>query len=62
MRTSAVGLITGLLLGLALVLDGFGSMLIVALLGLIGWIVARVLEGELDLGQYLSRPRETERR
>lgn len=55
MRTSTVGLFTGLILGLALVLDGFGSMLIVALIGFVGWIVAKVAEGEIDPLEYLSR-------
>jgi hypothetical protein len=48
-------LFTGLILGLALVLDGFGSMLIVALIGFIGWVVAKVAEGEIDPMDYLSR-------
>jgi hypothetical protein len=54
MRASQVGLLLGALLGLALVLEGFGEMLIVALIAAIGWVVARVVEGELDLTEYLS--------
>jgi hypothetical protein len=50
-----IGLILGALLGLALILEGFGDMLIVALFSLIGWVVARVLQGELDLGELIER-------
>jgi hypothetical protein len=55
-------LFVGLILGLALVLDGFGSMLIVALAGFIGWVVAKVLEGEIDPLEYLSTRRSRQRR
>ena len=61
MRSSQVGLVLGALLGLALVLEGFGEMLIVALIAAIGWIVARVAEGELDLTEYLSGRKRTPR-
>ena len=57
MRPSQVGLIVGALLGLALVIEGFGDMLVVALIAFIGWVVARVMEGELDLTEILSGPR-----
>jgi len=50
-----IGLILGALLWLALILEGFGDMLIVALFSLIGWVVARVLQGELDLGELIER-------
>jgi hypothetical protein len=35
----------------------FGQMLIVALFGIIGFVVAKALDGELDLGPYLPRGR-----
>jgi hypothetical protein len=54
MRASQVGLLLGSILGLALVLEGFGEMLIVGLVALVGWIVARVMEGELDLSDFLG--------
>jgi chromate transport protein ChrA len=55
MQRAHVGIFVGLLLGLALVLTSFGEMLIVALAGIIGWVVARVLEGDLDLSEFLNR-------
>lgn len=50
MSRTVVGTALGLILGLVVVLVGFGQMLIVALFTLIGWAVAKVLSGEFDLG------------
>jgi hypothetical protein len=58
MRTAHVGLFFGAILGLALILESFGDMLIVALFGLVGWAVARVLEGDLDLNELLGSRRD----
>jgi voltage-gated potassium channel Kch len=57
MRGTTVGLFAGLLLGIALVVGDFGDMLVVALFGAIGFVVARVLEGDLDLNDLVSRGR-----
>lgn len=62
MHPAIVGLFVGLILGFTLVIDGFGSMLIVALIGAIGWVVGKVLEGEIDLTEYLSGSRARGRR
>ena len=42
----------------AFAFGSFGQMVIVALFGVIGFVVARVLDGELDLGAYLPRRRD----
>ena len=57
MNRTALATVTGLILGLALVFGDFGDMLIVALLGAIGYGVAKVLDGELDVQGWLSRSR-----
>lgn len=57
MTSRSSGLITGLLLGIAHIEKGFGSMLIVGLAGLVGWLVGKVLGGELDVNDYLSGER-----
>jgi hypothetical protein len=57
-RTTAIGIVVGLALGLAVAFGNFGDMLIVALFGVIGFVVAKVVDGELDLGSYLSRRRD----
>lgn len=59
-QTTALWTIAGLLLGLALVLDDFGGMLVVALLGTIAFVASRVAQGELDLTEYLG-PRQRRR-
>ena len=55
MQTTTVGLFVGLILGLALALDGFGAMVIVGFLGVVGHLVAKVIDGELDLSDYVGR-------
>lgn len=57
MNRTALATITGLILGLALVFGNFGDMLIVALLGAIGFVVAKILDGEMDIAGWLSRGR-----
>lgn len=48
------GTAVGLALGFALAFGSFGQMLIVAVFGAIGFGVARILTGEVDLTPYLS--------
>jgi hypothetical protein len=57
MNRTALATLTGLVLGLALVFGSFGDMLIVGLFGLIGYVIARVIDGDLDLQGWLSRGR-----
>lgn len=54
MTPTVVGLFVGLFLGLALAFGGFGDMLIVAFFGALGFLVAKVLVGELDVTEYLG--------
>ena len=58
MRTAHVGLFLGAILGFALIVEGFGEMLIVALFAALGWLVASVLSGSVDLGDVLNAQRE----
>jgi hypothetical protein len=57
MNRTALATLTGLILGLALVFGSFGDMLIVALLGAIGYAIAKVLDGDWDVQGWLSRSR-----
>ena len=54
MTPTVVSLFVGLFLGLALAFGGFGDMLIVAFFGALGFLVAKVLVGELDVTEYLG--------
>lgn len=57
MTRTTLGTIIGAALGLALAFGSFGQMLIVALFAAVGFVVAKVLDGDLDLSTYLSRRR-----
>ena len=56
-----LGLLTGLALGLAVLLDGFSGFAITAVLGGAGLLVGRVLDGQLDLGPVLRGQSPTRR-
>jgi ABC-type sulfate transport system permease component len=57
MTHSTLGALVGLALGFALAFGDFGQMLIVALFAVIGFVVAKILDGDLDLSQYVSSRR-----
>jgi hypothetical protein len=55
MTRTTFGIIIGLALGLTVAFGSFGQMLIVALFAIAGYVVAKVLDGDLELSPYLSR-------
>jgi len=57
MNRTVLATLTGLILGLALVFGNFGDMLIVALFGLVGYGIAKALDGEWDVQGWVSRTR-----
>ncbi|MGH3403746.1 MAG: hypothetical protein ACRDRJ_14795 [Streptosporangiaceae bacterium] len=59
MTRTTLGIMVGLALGLSVAFGSFGQMLIVALFAAAGFVVAKVLDGELDLGPYLGRWRNS---
>lgn len=59
MTRSTLGVLVGLALGFALAFGSFGQMLIVALFAAIGFVVAKILDGDLDLSQYVSGRRSS---
>ncbi len=60
MQKTYAGLFTGLVLGFAFVLVGFGEMLVVALFGLIGFLIMKAVAGELDvISDVLDRNRRS---
>jgi len=54
LTTSTVGLLAGLLLGIAAATGGFWGFLITLVLGTVGYLVGGQLDGELDLRQLLG--------
>ena len=54
MHPTVIGLFCGLFLGLAWTTGGFGGLVITAALGIIGFVVGKVIAGEVDLNQYLG--------
>ncbi|MBN6038496.1 hypothetical protein [Amycolatopsis sp. 195334CR] len=57
MNATQWGLLAGLALGLAAAFGGFGAFLIVLVLGALGLLVGRFLDGKLDLSQLTGRDR-----
>ena len=51
---TALGTVVGLGLGFAVVFASFADMLLVALFAAIGYVVAKVVDGDLNLARYTS--------
>lgn len=58
MSGTALGLLSGLALGLAAAFGGFTAFLLVLVFAAIGLMIGRVADGKLDLTQLLSRERD----
>jgi hypothetical protein len=58
MSGTALGLLSGLALGLAAAFGGFTAFLLVLVFAAIGVTVGRVADGKLDLAQLLGRERD----
>jgi hypothetical protein len=52
--TSTIGLLAGLLLGVATAAGGFFGFLIAMVLGIVGYLVGAQYDGEVDLGKLLG--------
>ncbi|HEY0165571.1 MAG TPA: hypothetical protein VGB75_00885 [Jatrophihabitans sp.] len=59
MTRSTLGVLIGLALGFAFAFGDFGQMLIVALFAVLGFVVAKILDGDLDLSHYVSDRRSS---
>ncbi|MDQ3615771.1 MAG: hypothetical protein M3393_03940 [Actinomycetota bacterium] len=58
MTTSTIGLIAGLLLGIAAAVGGLSAFLVALALGVIGYLAGGQLDGEVDLGALVGRRRD----
>ncbi len=54
MSSNAIGLFVGLLLGIAFAAGGFSGFLITLVLGILGVLAVRVIEGDVDISQYFQ--------
>lgn len=61
MQPTVVGLFTGLLLGIALIIGDFSDMVLVAFFGAVGYLVMKVIVGEIDVGELIDRNRRVNR-
>jgi hypothetical protein len=57
-KLTAIGLAVGMVLGLAAAWGGFGAMAIVAVLGALGALIGRFLDGQLDLSALSGGARD----
>jgi hypothetical protein len=62
MTRTFLATLVGLILGSVFVFGSFADMLVVALFGAIGYGIAKVLDGDLDLPALLSRARASSSR
>lgn len=62
MNGTMLGLITGIALGFAVAFGGFGAFVAVLVLGALGLLVGRWLDGELDLSALVGSAKDRGRR
>ncbi|MFF2143239.1 hypothetical protein ACIRYZ_38305 [Kitasatospora sp. NPDC101155] len=62
MNLAMVGLVVGMALGFAGYFGGFAAFLLVAALGLVGFVAGRLLEGDIELGDLGDLLRGRDRR
>lgn len=64
MNLALIGMVAGMALGFAGYFGGFAAFLLVAVLGVVGFVVGRLLEGDVDLHDLgdLLRSRDRRRR
>jgi len=54
MKTTHLALLVGLLMGAVLAFGSFASFVLVALCGVVGWVVGLYLEGRVDVQRILD--------
>jgi hypothetical protein len=59
---TVIGLIAGLALGFAGAFGGWAAFMIVLVLGAVGLVAGRVIDGRLDLSAYLGGRRDRDYR
>ena len=54
MKTTHLALLVGLFMGAVLAFGSFASFVLVALCGVVGWVVGLYLEGRIDVQRILD--------
>lgn len=54
MTPTALGVLVGALLGIATVVDGFSGFAVTALFAVVGLVVGKVVQGDIDVSRYVS--------
>lgn len=54
MKTTHLALLVGLFMGAVLAFGSFASFVLVALCGVVGWVVGLYLEGRVDIQRILD--------
>ncbi|MBE9373020.1 hypothetical protein IQ251_01030 [Saccharopolyspora sp. HNM0983] len=58
MTAMHVGLLAGLVLGAAAAIGGFSAFLISLLVGVVGLVIGRIVDGDLAVGDLFGRGRD----
>ena len=58
MNATQTGLLAGLILGAAGYIGGFGAFLVALVVGAVGLVIGRVLDGDLDISGVIGRGRD----
>ncbi|MHA6799114.1 hypothetical protein [Bounagaea algeriensis] len=57
MNSTQIGLLAGLVLGTAAVAGGFVGFLVALVIGLVGLVIGRMVDGEVEFGDLWNRVR-----
>ena len=55
MRVKYIGLMVGLIVGFVWMALGFEKLIVVGVLGIVGYVVGAALSGDIDVGRYIDR-------
>lgn len=58
MNATQTGLLAGLILGAVGALGGFSAFIVALVLGALGFVIGRVLDGDLDISGVIGRGRD----
>ena len=62
MSIALIGLLVGMALGFAGYFGGFAAFLLVAALGAVGFVVGRLLEGDIEFGDFVRSTKVRDRK